>query len=63
MWAEPPRNGGYLVAAYLVATGILAGYFGSLWNRARKSVSGERGKTKGASGEPKTLAVNGRGKT
>lgn len=35
---EPPRNGGYLVAAYLVATVILAGYALSLWRRARAAL-------------------------
>jgi hypothetical protein len=33
---EPPQNGGYLLAAYIVATIILLGYFGWLWHRARK---------------------------
>ena len=33
MVPEPPRNGGYLVAAYVVATLILVGYFWRLWRR------------------------------
>jgi hypothetical protein len=39
MVAEPPRNGEYLVAAYLVATVILLGYWLRLWRKGR-SVSG-----------------------
>lgn len=33
---EPPQNGGYLLAAYIVTSLILLGYFGWLWSRARK---------------------------
>jgi hypothetical protein len=36
MQAEPPANGGYMIAAYVVAGGILLGYFVSLWRRARQ---------------------------
>ena len=36
MLAEPPQNGGYLVAAYLVTAVILIGYFCLLWRRARR---------------------------
>jgi len=36
MPAEPPANGGYMVAAYVVAMGILLGYFLSLVRRARQ---------------------------
>ena len=32
--AEPPANGGYMIAAYVVAAVILLGYFGSLLRRA-----------------------------
>jgi hypothetical protein len=39
MLAEPPRNGEYLVAAYVVATVILLGYCMSLWQRARQVFS------------------------
>jgi hypothetical protein len=46
MPAEPPQNGEYLVAAYVVTTVILTGYFGMLWRKAKKSVSGEREKPK-----------------
>ena len=45
MLAEPPQNGEYLVAAYVIAAIILIGYWGALWRRAsqgKKSVSGER---------------------
>jgi hypothetical protein len=38
---EPPRNGEYLIAAYVVTTVILLGYWVRLWRRARKSLSGE----------------------
>jgi hypothetical protein len=34
--AETPQNGGYLVAAYLVAPVILGGYLALLWRRVRK---------------------------
>jgi hypothetical protein len=36
MLAEPPRNGEYLVAAYIVTTVILAGYWVRLWRMARR---------------------------
>jgi hypothetical protein len=39
MLAEPPRNGEYLVAAYVVATVILLGYWVRLWQRARQVFS------------------------
>jgi hypothetical protein len=41
MPAEPPQNGEYLVAAYVVATVILLGYWLRLWHKA-KSVTGKR---------------------
>jgi len=41
MPVDPPQNGEYLVAAYLITSTILVGYWGMLWRRARKSVSGE----------------------
>ena len=44
MLAETPKNGEYLVAAYVIATVILIGYWVALWRRARRvvrSVSGE----------------------
>jgi hypothetical protein len=40
MPAEPPQNGEYLIAAYVVATLILVGYWIRLLLMARKSVSG-----------------------
>jgi hypothetical protein len=36
MGAEPPSNGEYLVAAYVVATVILLGYGVMLWRKARR---------------------------
>ena len=41
MLAEPPSNGEYLVAAYIVTAVILVGYWVRLLLRA-KSVSGKR---------------------
>jgi hypothetical protein len=38
---EPPRNGEYLIAAYVVTTVILLGYWVRLWRRARRSLSGK----------------------
>jgi hypothetical protein len=40
MPAEPPQNGEYLVAAYLIAATILIGYWGMLWRRAKKVLKG-----------------------
>ena len=45
MPSEPPANGEYMIAAYVVAAGILVGYFVALWRRARgpsKSVKSEK---------------------
>jgi hypothetical protein len=36
MQPEPPSNGEYMVAAYLVAALILIGYWVRLWRKARK---------------------------
>jgi hypothetical protein len=36
MLAEPPSNGGYMVAAYIVTSVILLGYWLVLWRRASK---------------------------
>ena len=36
MLAEPPSNGGYMVAAYVVTTVILVGYWIGLWRAGRK---------------------------
>jgi hypothetical protein len=38
--SEPPANGEYLIAAYIVAAVILLGYAGSLWRRARRVLGG-----------------------
>jgi hypothetical protein len=46
---EPPRNGEYLVAAYVVTTVILLGYWNRLWRMARRS-----GGEKSVSGGEKT---------
>jgi hypothetical protein len=46
MQVEPPSNGEYLVAAYVVTTVILVGYWVRLWRMARKSVSGRNKKRK-----------------
>jgi len=35
---ETPQNGGFLVAAYLVAAVIYLGYTVSLWARARRAM-------------------------
>jgi heme exporter protein D len=39
MLADPPSNGEYLAAAYVVTAVILVGYWVRLWRGARKSVS------------------------
>ena len=36
MLADPPENAGYMLAAYVVAPVILAGYLASLWRRVRR---------------------------
>jgi hypothetical protein len=41
---EPPQNGEYLVAAYVITAVILMGYWVALWRRAKAIVSG-KGKT------------------
>jgi hypothetical protein len=41
MPAEPPSNGEYLVAAYVVTSVILVGYWMRLWRSARKSLTGK----------------------
>lgn len=32
---EPPSNGGYMIAAYVVAAVILIGYWVMLWRKAK----------------------------
>jgi hypothetical protein len=39
MPSEPPANGQYLVAAYIVTAVIVLGYAAALWRRARKALS------------------------
>jgi hypothetical protein len=41
MLAEPPANGGYMVAAYIAAPAILVGYLLSLWRRAARALGRE----------------------
>ena len=41
MLVEPPQNGQYLVAAYVIAATILIGYWAMLWRKASQSVSGK----------------------
>jgi hypothetical protein len=36
MIAEPPSNGGYMVAAYIVTTVTLVGYWVRLWRMAKR---------------------------
>jgi hypothetical protein len=40
MQVEPPQNGGYLMAAYVIAAVILLGYWGLLWRKARRALKG-----------------------
>jgi hypothetical protein len=42
MLAEPPQNGEYLIAAYIVTTVILVGYWLGLWRAVKKNVSGPK---------------------
>jgi hypothetical protein len=42
MVPEPPNNGGYLIAAYVVAAVILLGYWLRLLRLARKAQLGNR---------------------
>jgi cytochrome bd-type quinol oxidase subunit 2 len=42
MLAEPPSNGQYMIAAYVVTVAILLGYWLLLWRAMRNNVSGER---------------------
>lgn len=53
MPVEPPPNGEYLVAAYVVTAVILLGYWVVLWRKAKKSVSG---KNKNVSWNSKTVS-------
>ena len=42
MLPEPPQNGEYLVAAYVIASVILMGYWVALWRRAKRVVNGKK---------------------
>ncbi len=46
----PPDNTGYMVAAYVVTTVILAGYAWGLWRRAMRALrnSGTAGESSGS---------------
>ncbi|HJP57591.1 MAG TPA: hypothetical protein VJ847_11265 [Gemmatimonadales bacterium] len=37
---EPPANGGYMTAAYIVAAVIYLGYSFLLWRRSRRAIGG-----------------------
>jgi hypothetical protein len=52
MLPEPPRNGEYLVAAYVITTVILVGYWARLWRRCRKAVSGRSNNVSGEREKP-----------
>jgi hypothetical protein len=39
---EPPQNGEYLLAAYLIGAVILVGYFFLLWRKARRAGTSSR---------------------
>ena len=40
MQVEPPQNGEYLVAAYVITALILLGYWAALWRKSRKAPKG-----------------------
>ncbi len=42
MAPDTPQNGEYLVAAYVVTSVILGGYWLALWRRVKKGVGGNR---------------------
>lgn len=46
MLAETPKNGEYLVAAYVIATVILTGYWVALWRRGKKAMKSVKGEAK-----------------
>jgi hypothetical protein len=48
---ETPQNGEYLVAAYVIGTVILTGYFWKLWRKAKKVLAATRSSSR-ASREP-----------
>jgi hypothetical protein len=47
---ETPHNVGYLVAAYVVAPVILAGYLTALWGRVRRAEGRQEGRKDGRTG-------------
>jgi hypothetical protein len=52
---EPPRNGGYLVAAYVVTTVILLGYWLRLWLKGKKAYSIRPSASQGNAGQQHVL--------
>ncbi len=50
MPAETPENVRYMIAAYVVAPVILAGYLGSLWGRVKRAGGQAVGRSGGQAG-------------
>ena len=48
---ETPQNGGFLVAAYIVAAVIYLGYTLSLWARARRALREAGQRSREAAGQ------------
>lgn len=40
MPVDPPQNGDYLVAAYVITAVILLGYWAMVWRKARRALKG-----------------------
>jgi len=47
---ETPQNGEYLVAAYMVTTVILVGFWVALWRRAKKVLKETRSSSRASRG-------------
>ena len=47
---ETPQNGEYLVAAYVIATVILVGYWVALWRRAKRVLRETRSSSRASRG-------------
>jgi hypothetical protein len=56
---ETPHNVGYLVAAYVVAPVILAGYLTALWGRVRRAEGRTEGRKDGRTERRKDGRVDG----